>query len=34
MRGYKAVKASGTFYVTIVIDTLSFKDIKDDKEYV
>lgn len=34
MKGYNAVKASGTFYMTIIIDTNVFKDIKDDKQFI
>lgn len=31
MKGYKTVKASGTFYMTIIIDLSTFKNIKNDK---
>jgi hypothetical protein len=31
MKGYKAIKASGTFYMTIIIDVSHFSNIKNDK---
>jgi len=34
MKGYQPVKASGTFYMTVIINVSSFKNIHNDKEYV
>ncbi len=31
MKGYKAIKANGTFYMTILIDVSNFNGIKNDK---
>lgn len=31
IKGYRAVKAAGTFYMIIILDMATFKDLKTDK---
>lgn len=31
MKGYKAIRAQGTFYMVIIVDIKTFKDIKNDE---
>lgn len=34
MKGYKAIPAQGTFYLTVLLDLAQFKDIPTDQIYV
>ena len=33
MKGYQPITAQGTFYMTVLLDVSTFKDIHNDKEF-